>query len=114
MLDTTPGSVQIGAINYAVVVIPNLTSTNSEGNLVSLYGQIQYGEAKIKLDIDLSPVPGAVTLWHEIFHAVLANAGLTDHDEKLLDALAHGTIMLIRDNPHLITYTREVLKEADE
>lgn len=114
MLETTPNSVQIGAINYSVIPVPNLTSTNSEGNLIGLYGQIQYGEAKIKLDIDLSPVPGAVTLWHEIFHAILANAGLTDHDEKVLDALAHGTIMLIRDNPHLITFTREVLKESTE
>ena len=48
----------------------------------------------------------AKILMHEIFHALLHERGLIEasDDEQLIDALASGTINLIRTNPALVEF----------
>jgi len=49
----------------------------------------------------MKPSIRRVTLWHEIVHGILYAAGQTDHDEVLTDAIAHGIVQVLRDNPEL-------------
>lgn len=89
-------NIRIGAIDYTV------EETN---NLYSDHG-VRMGEHDsvltcIRINQNISPQAKRVTLMHEIVHAILANAGKCDHDEEMVDLLAHGIVGVLRDNPHL-------------
>ncbi len=52
------------------------------------------------------------TIFHEIIHAILYNAGYEKHDEQLVGALSHGLMALLRQNKELIQeFYREIEKE---
>jgi len=36
-----------------------------------------------------------------MFHGILLQGGFREHDERLLDILAHGVVRLLQDNPFL-------------
>ena len=89
-----PESVQIGPITYQV-------KEESRTALDSFYGQIVYSDGLIALQPGMAPVYQEITLFHEILHGMLLQGGIRDHDERVLDVLAHGFVMLLRDNPGL-------------
>ena len=90
--------IQIGPLRYKVVEVEELASERSG----ALYGDICYGKCRIRIAADSSPQIKLVTLIHEILHGILANAALVeDHNEAHIDALAHGLIQVLRDNPKL-------------
>lgn len=66
-----------------------------------MYGFIDYPTCEISLDESSSPQVLEVTLWHEIIHAILYNAGITKHKEKLVDIIAAGITQVLQDNPRL-------------
>jgi Zn-dependent peptidase ImmA (M78 family) len=81
----------IGPIRYKVV----------ETDIASICGDINTVECCIRLNKAMKPDIRRVTLWHEIVHGILYAAGQTDHDEVLTDAIAHGIVQVLRDNPEL-------------
>jgi Zn-dependent peptidase ImmA (M78 family) len=83
----------IGAVTYTV----------SEAKLRGACGTCNYEQARIRINARLDPQLKRVTLWHEIIHALLFNAGVytAEHNEQQIDALAHGIIQVLRDNPWL-------------
>jgi hypothetical protein len=83
--------IQIGPISYQVV----------ETDIPSICGDINTVECQIRLNKALRPDIRQVTLWHEVVHGILFAAGQTDHDEVLTDAIAHGIVQVLRDNPKL-------------
>lgn len=99
--NATPKQVQIGPIVYTVVEVEEL---HEEGAGRFLYGDIHYGKCRIRVDADLDPQAKHLTLWHEILHGILNGAGIdsADHDEQHIDALAHGIVQVLRDNPGLL------------
>lgn len=46
-----------------------------------------------------------VSLLHEVIHGMLFALGRSDHDEVLVDGLAHQLHMFIRDNPKVFEFT---------
>lgn len=53
-----------------------------------------------------------LTLLHEAVHGILFSAGMNnvgedEHDERLVQALAHGVYTLIKDNPKLVKAIQE-------
>lgn len=91
--------VQIGPLRYKVVEVDELASMGGAG---ALYGDINYGKCRIRIASDSSAQIKQVTLIHEILHGILNNAAYPEaHDEQVIDALAHGLIQLLRDNPKL-------------
>lgn len=84
--------VLIGPIAYQVV------ETELNGNLC---GDIDTMKCRIRIEQSMAPDIKRVTLWHEIVHGILFAAGITDHSEIQVDALAHGLVQLLRDNPEL-------------
>jgi hypothetical protein len=57
-------------------------------------------EGRILLLRSMPPGVKYVTLWHEIIHAILDQAG-QGCEEGAVDALAHGVVSVLRDNPML-------------
>jgi hypothetical protein len=89
--------IQIGPIRYEVVEVAELASAKGE-----LYGDIDYSKCRIRIAAESDAQVKRVTLWHEILHGILTGAAQTeDHNEAHIDALAHGIILLLRDNPAL-------------
>ena len=97
---TTPKEVQIGPITYRVELVEEL---HEQGQGRYLYGDIHYGRCRIRIDAELDPQVQCLTLWHEVLHGILNGAGIdsADHDEQQIDALAHGIVQALRDNPGL-------------
>lgn len=94
-----PDTIYLGAIDYTVEVVYNLTSSDGRERLA---GEIASSEAKIRLDHNQDPQMARIALWHEMIHGILESAGYQNgHDERLIDALAHGVVELIKRNPAL-------------
>jgi len=89
-------TLQIGPLTYTVLLAEELASETGE-----LHGDINYGKCRIRICADDADQLQHVTLWHEALHGVLHAAGIPDHDESRIVALAHGIVALLRDNPVL-------------
>lgn len=94
-MDNIYRPVQIGAFTYQVNYDPTLAD---EGGL----GRILFLRGRIELNPNLSSDMEKVTLIHEILHGHLFHAGIKNHDETMLDVLAHGVLQMIHDNPELL------------
>jgi len=90
-----PESVKVGPVVYAVAENPRYVAEN-------LVGQIFYYESRIEMQPNLSIDMAEIGLWHEVFHAILLQGGFREHDERLLDILAHGVVGVLRDNPSMV------------
>ena len=64
-------------------------------------GVIDYFKQRIETYVGLPPTIEWINLWHETIHAILKNAGVQDHDEDLINALAHGICLVLKDNPQM-------------
>lgn len=91
--------VQIGPIVYEVLHLPDLCGPSG-----ALMGDFNASRARIRINADDDPQVQIVTLWHELIHALLYTAGYRDHDEQQIDALAHGLVQVLRDNPEIIPH----------
>jgi hypothetical protein len=91
--------VLIGAIRYPVERITGLHDAGKK-----LDGWVQYRPYSIQIDDALGEQGERVVLWHEILHAILAQAGFDDYDEeheRFIDALAYGIYQVLEDNSGL-------------
>lgn len=92
-----PQSVRVGAFEYTIRIEDDLKDGSQK-----LDGWIQHSQTLILLDRSLSAQVMRVTLWHEVLHGIMVQAG---HDDVLKDpeieALAHGIVGVLRDNPWL-------------
>ena len=66
-----------------------------------LLGYFQGDKMQISLERDMEPDMKTAVLVHEIIHGILAQAGVEDHDERLIDILTFGFIGVMRQNPKL-------------
>ena len=89
--------IKIGPILYDVLEVHELC-----GEAGSLCGDLNTSRTRIRINADDDSQVQVVTLWHEILHGILYTAGIRDHDERLIDALAHGLVQVISDNPEII------------
>jgi len=91
-------SIRIGGLDYEIKVVEDLRDGDK-----SLWGWVKHKPCEIYLDKDLGPQQRWVTEWHEVVHLILTQTGYTEdeHREDLVDALAHGIVQVLRDNPKL-------------
>ncbi len=90
-----PKSVKIGAFDYCI-------EYNSRISEEGLCGKIQLLHNKIELRPEMSPDAERLILLHEVFHGFLFLAGIKEHEERVLDVLAHGVIQLAQTNPEIL------------
>nr|DAH12382.1 MAG TPA: putative metallopeptidase [Bacteriophage sp.] len=89
-----PNKVRIQGLEYSVEQIYGL----SDGAKV-LAGEIWHMELRIRLQSEQAPQRAAVTLWHEILHAVVEQNGLKLEDEEhVVDTLAFAVHQILEDN----------------
>ena len=88
--------IKIGPITYDVVEEPGLLVNEK------FAGCIRYIDCKIAIDINMSPQAKRKTLWHEIVHAILTEAGYSKQKESMVDALTYGIMGVLLDNPWLM------------
>ncbi|MBQ9486827.1 MAG: hypothetical protein IJU91_03360 [Selenomonadaceae bacterium] len=92
-------NVMIDTVNYRVT---QTDETIIDGDAVC-GGEVDFITSHIRLNNALGESAKIKVLMHEIFHAMLYERGMDDfQDEKLINALASGTVNLIRDNPELV------------
>ena len=64
-------------------------------------GLIDYNGQTIDTYVGLQPTVEWINIWHEVLHAILNNAGINDHNEDLLNILAHGICNVLAENPSI-------------
>lgn len=90
-----PESVKIGLITYK---IKRDTDLPLEGRM----GSVHLLKSEISIAPDLSPDIELMTLWHEMIHAILFQGGHKgEHDEQMIDLIAHGVLLALNDNVSL-------------
>lgn len=87
--------VRVGAYDYEVVEDAALSR---EG----LLGEIDTVEHRVRVQPGLNGMSLKRVLYHEILHGILSHAGIVEHDETLIDAIANGLVQVHRDNPWLL------------
>jgi hypothetical protein len=88
-------NIRIGPLDYGVSY---LARPIDEGEIC--WGYVKHGARAIVVDSELCAQRTLVTLWHETLHALLDQTGLVPQgEEALCNALAHGIVQVLRDNP---------------
>lgn len=100
-----PKTVRIGAVGYTVKVMDDLHKVDDDGRKMWLHGHIRLADSELRVANDQSADIKVVTLWHEILHGILYNAGQSEQPEPLIEAFSFGIVQLLRDNPDLIMAT---------
>jgi len=88
---------RIGPYIYRVEYVKDLRAADD----TRLAGNIEYEQNVISVDRDNVEAVQLVTLFHEMIHGILANAGIVHHKERLIDAIATGMVQAFIDNPDL-------------
>lgn len=87
-------TIKIGALMYQIC-----WKHRPRFNNKFVAGVINYFDQRIDTYVGLSSEAEWVNLWHEIIHGILHNAGIDNHDESMVNALAHGICQILVDNP---------------
>jgi hypothetical protein len=68
----------------------------------------------VKKALDKKPTQAAEILMHEVFHGIAYHTnvfeGMRDKEEHVVDTMATGLILILKDNPELVDYLKESLK----
>lgn len=99
--------VRIGGLNYRAYTVRNLHTEAEDGYIERDNGRLFYDQLAIELAADLNPDLLPVAVWHEVLHALAYQAGLVEHDEAMVHALAYGIVQVMRDNPLLVAMTTQ-------
>jgi len=69
----------------------------------TLWGRVNHVEAKILVAAENAAGQKRQTVWHEIVHLILFQAGRRKDSrrEMLVDSLAYGLMQVVEDNPWL-------------
>lgn len=88
--------VRIGPITYRVEYVYDLHDQHGE----SVHGTHYAHHALIEIEARLDAQEQRVTLWHEILHAVLHQAGYSSDaiSEDILELLSYGILEVLIDN----------------
>ncbi len=98
-----PKTVQIGALRYGVREVEDLRSREDDG--VKLNGDIVYDSAEMRIEQAMADDVKLATIWHEVVHGLLDQAGYAVHPEQMIIALGYGLLRLVRENPDLMAKT---------
>lgn len=95
--------IRIGCLEYTIKLVDKLVDDEDQ----PIYGQVAYDACEIRIWKELDPQSKQATLWHEIIHAILVNAGYVgEHDEQMVSAIAHGIYDVLIDNIDLTKVDR--------
>jgi len=92
-----PFKLRVGAIDYTVSYVKDLRDPDSG---TPLFGLLMNSTSSISIEANMAVQAQRQTLWHEIMHAFLFQAGVRaeEHSERQIDVLAFG-VMGILNSP---------------
>lgn len=94
---------RIGAIDYSIEEREEFRDDDG----TKLNGLVQHTECAIVIEASMPEQAKYQTLWHEVLHAIAAQAGMDGNEaitHSLLDMFAYGISGALRDNPWLGKY----------
>ncbi len=94
-----PSVILINSMPYQVVEEAGLRP--QEEDYQRLYGYIQGDKMQISIEKNMQPQMKTAVLIHEVIHGILDQAGVSEHDEQLINILTYGFIGVMRQNPEL-------------
>ena len=96
-----PSSIAVGGVLYGVEF--NVAKFDED-----FTGEVDYANAKIKIEKDLSPQIAAQTLLSSVVGCILAHSGMSlvlgDKEDCVVECLAYGMLDVLRCNPSLMEY----------
>ena len=103
---TGPDTIKIGAIDYKIMPM-----TPEEVRRDEALGKCDNENAEISVVFDRTPRVGAVTLLHEIMHAIWYVQDLRgkEKEERVVSALSAGLAAAMRDNPKVFAWIGKTL-----
>lgn len=84
--------VKVGGITYAIEIVDDLTGETDE------LGNIKYKKAKIQLDSNMDIQIHNQTFVHELAHAILVEAGYSEHEEDMANRIGLVLYQVLKDN----------------
>jgi Zn-dependent peptidase ImmA (M78 family) len=84
--------VKVAGVTYEVKEVEGLARDHD------LYGQVTYRNGVIKLDSALQQERKEQVFVHELFHAILYEAGYDEHDEKMVRRVANVLYQVLKEN----------------
>ncbi len=87
-----PSKVKVAGIEYNVSEINRLVED------YGLQGQVFYHKGLIKIDANMSNDKKQQTFVHELFHAILNEAGYDEQDEDLVNRVSIVLYQVLKDN----------------
>jgi hypothetical protein len=102
---TIPPTLLIGGMTYLVEECPRQSPEADGDNLV--LGEVSHASLTIFINENQALANKVATLWHEVIHALLEQAG-QEQNEGIVNALGYGLARVVRDNPALIEFTQTV------
>jgi len=96
-------TIKVGPIAYTMREIGDLHDGGKR-----LFGQVNYDDCEILIHAGNAAQQRRQTVWHEIVHIILTQAGRNEDsgNEQLVDALAYGLMDVIESNPWLTEGTK--------
>ena len=91
-------TIQIGPLRYDVQVVDQINESDCEERIT--IGDIIFSTGVIRVLNMPTIEQRKVTLWHEILHAVMRQAGWNrlKEEEQVIEAISHGIVDLIERN----------------
>lgn len=111
-----PASVLIGSVTYLVTTHPDdWMRIEYESQRKGDYGHTKHDMAMIYINPESTPDVQRQTLWHEVMHALCETvmgapvwrylgADRVEREESVIRMLESPIILVLRDNPDLVTY----------
>ena len=97
-----PSSIAVGGVIYGV------ESDGAKFEYKDSTGEVDYANAKIRIEKDLSPQIAAQTLLSSIVGCILTHSGMSfvlgDKEDCVVECLAYGMLDVLRNNPSLMEY----------
>jgi len=98
-----PKTVKIGAHHYKVISTVDLKNVNDE----PLYGSHNISNLTIHIDEQYPRTVVVEVLLHEMMHGLFDHFGFKQN-EKIVDCVSRGVLMLMKDNPGMF---QDMIKE---
>ncbi len=108
-----PKTIKIGAIDVVVLNVDKIKDENDRDT--EAVGCFSHSRNEISVIFDVPGKARAVTLLHEIMHALWAEYDLAEreHEERAVTTLSSGLAAVMRDNPKVFDWINgELIAEA--
>jgi Zn-dependent peptidase ImmA (M78 family) len=87
-----PNKVKVAGINYNVQIVRGLMADNN------IYGQVTYHNNRIVIDESMDEQRKEAVLVHEMFHAIMFEAGYDDQEEEMVRRVSNVLYQVMKDN----------------